>query len=230
MNASEVEAAVRQLKPRFLEGLAPSELSEILAPAKLRRFAATSLIVRQGDPANHIFLILEGRGRYCFTTPDGQKVVLLWLPPGEVTGGAAILSKPQVYMVDTEAIKDTTVLAWNRDSIRGLARRYPLLLENAMLIGFDYLIAYRAVHTSLLCHTARQRLAKVLANLASGMGQQVEAGVELDVMNEELANEANVTPFTTSRLLNEWQRKGLVVKSRGKLLVRSPQELSLQGA
>ncbi len=230
MNASEVEAAVRELKPRFLEGFAPSELSEILAPARLRRFPATSLMVRQGDPANHIFLILEGRGRYCFTTPDGQKVVLLWLPPGEVTGGAAILSKPQVYMVDTEAIKDSTVLAWNRDSIRGLARRYPLLLENAMLIGFDYLIAYRAVHTSLLCHTARQRLAKVLANLASGMGQQVEAGVELDVMNEELANEANVTPFTASRLLNEWQRKGLVVKSRGKLLVRSPQELSLQGA
>ena len=70
-----------------------------------------------------------------------------------------------------------------------------------MLIAFDYLVAYRAMHVSLTCHTARQRLATVLVNLASGIGQEVPGGIELDVNNEELANEANVTLFTASRLV-----------------------------
>jgi CRP-like cAMP-binding protein len=51
--------------------------------------------------------------------------------------------------------------------------------------------------------------------------------VELDVTNEELAQAANVTHFTASRLLNHWQRQGALVKTRGKILLRSPEKLLL---
>jgi CRP-like cAMP-binding protein len=56
------------------------------------------------------------------------------------------------------------------------------------------------------------------------MGQRVVEGIELNISNEELANEANVTIFTVSRLLSEWHRKGLVVKSRGSVVIRSSEE------
>ena len=98
-------------------------------------------------------------------------------------------------------------------------------MDNALLISFDYLTAYRAAHASLICNSAPQRLAHVLAHLADGIGQRVPGGIELDVRNEELANEANVTIFTVSRMLGEWQRKGLLVKRRGQVVVRSPEEL-----
>lgn len=51
------------------------------------------------------------------------------------------------------------------------------------------------------------------------------AGIELNIRNEELANEANITVFTASRLLNEWQRQGILTKSRGKVVLRSPETL-----
>ncbi len=57
------------------------------------------------------------------------------------------------------------------------------------------------------------------------MGRSVSGGVELHVRNEELANEENVTIFTVSRLMGEWQRKGLLKKSRGKVVLRLPEEL-----
>jgi CRP/FNR family transcriptional regulator, nitrogen oxide reductase regulator len=79
----------------------------------------------------------------------------------------------------------------------------------------------------MTCDSARPRLARVLAELATGIGQKVPGGVELDVHNEELANEANVTPFTASRMLGEWQRQGVLRKSRGKVLLRSPERLFL---
>jgi DNA-binding transcriptional regulator YhcF (GntR family) len=53
----------------------------------------------------------------------------------------------------------------------------------------------------------------------------VAGGTEFDLYNEELANEANVNPFTVSRLLSSWQRKGILTKRRGKVLLRSPQRL-----
>ena len=65
----------------------------------------------------------------------------------------------------------------------------------------------------------------MLASIANGIGRRVAGGLELDVRNEELANEANVTLFTASRLLNEWQRAGILQKSRGKILLRSPESL-----
>ena len=58
------------------------------------------------------------------------------------------------------------------------------------------------------------------------MGQTVAEGVELCVRNEELANEANMTVFTVSRLMGEWQRQGLLVKSRGKVVLRMPEKLT----
>ena len=89
----------------------------------------------------------------------------------------------------------------------------------------QYLVAYQAAHTALLCRTAKERLAQVLVSLANGIGQKVAGGVELKIRNEELANEANVTLFTASRLLSEWQRDGVLQKSRGKILLRSPERL-----
>jgi CRP/FNR family transcriptional regulator, nitrogen oxide reductase regulator len=225
MPSSEIAEEVRSLNPRWLEGLPPEALQEILEAAKLRAYPANSVVTHEGHPADYLFLIVSGRGRFFSITPEGQKTVVSWLPPGHIFGGAAVLSVPVDYVLNTEATSDSRMLVWNRASLTGLTPRHPRLLENALLIAHDYLIQYRAIHLALACQTARQRLATVLVNLAVGMGQKVAEGVELDINNEELASEAHVTQFTASRLLSEWQRNGMVVKKRGKVLLPSPTEL-----
>ncbi len=228
MTPSEVIAAVRDLNPRFLEGLGPSDMEAVVAAGKVRRYLPHSIVTNQDYPAEQLFLLVSGRARYFYITPDGRKTLLLWIPQGETFGGAAFLSKPFRYLVSVETVKSSFVLVWDRATLREFAVRYPILVENAMLIAFDYLVAYRAMHVSLTCHTARQRLATVLVNLASGIGRAVPEGIELDVSNEELANEANVTLFTASRMLSQWQRSGMVLKNRGKVLLRSPEQLLSQ--
>lgn len=221
-------ASFRNIGPRFFEGLAAAEIQTIVSAARERRYLANSVILNQGHPADHFFLLTAGRARYFYIAPDGRKVNLIWLPSGEIFGGAALLPRPSEYLVSTETVRHSSVLVWDRTTIRAFVARYPRLADNALLVAFDYLVAYRAIHVSMTCHSARLRLAHVLANLASGIGRKVPGGIELHVHNEELANEANVTPFTASRLLREWQRHGIVRKSRGKVLVRSPERLVTQ--
>jgi CRP-like cAMP-binding protein len=111
--------------------------------------------------------------------------------------------------------------------MRDLLARYPRLHDNALFLAGDYLSWFHASHMALISHTARQRLARVLTSLAHGIGHKVPGGIELDITNEELANAANVTPFTASRLLSEWQRNGAVSKRRGSIVLSAPQRLFL---
>jgi CRP-like cAMP-binding protein len=106
-----------------------------------------------------------------------------------------------------------------------LALRIPRLLDNALSVATDYLTWYLAAHTSLVSDSAEQRLAQTLVTLAHGFGHKVSGGTRIDLTNEQLANTANVTPFTASRILNHWQRSGAVVKRRGHVLLRSPEKL-----
>jgi len=227
MSALGFATATANVKSRLLNGISPADVEVIVGAAKQRHFSTNTVVINQSDPADHLFLLTKGRARYFFSTEDGKKLVLLWLTPGEIFGGAALLSTPTNYLVSTETLKDSEMLVWDRETLRDLAVRFPRLLENALLIAMDYLVWYVAAHAALVTHTARQRLARVLTCLAETIGQRVADGFEFDATNEELAGAANVSSFTVSRLLKEWQRSRAIVKRRGKVLLRSPERLFL---
>lgn len=228
MTTTESAALVKRLQPPFLDGLTAAEMGIILAAGRHRKYLANSVVTNQGHPASHVYMILTGAARSFFLTQGGQKLHVHWYPPGEMFGGMAMLVRASEYLVSTEAVKNSHVLIWERASIRNLSARFPRLLENAMMIAADYLNTAIATQVALSCHTARQRLAEALVNLASGTGHRVPEGIELRVRNEELAALASVTPFTASRVMSEWQRSGMVAKSRGKVLLRSPERLLIQ--
>jgi CRP-like cAMP-binding protein len=122
-------------------------------------------------------------------------------------------------------VKDSEVLVWNRDRIQELALRYPCLLENALTTASVYFEWYVTKHMLLISHSAPQRLAHVVLELANDVGHSTQEGIALDITNEELADAANITRYSTSRLLAEWQRNGVVTKRRNSVVLRSPDRL-----
>src|SRR5271167_2370163 len=176
-----------ELRSPLLDGLSPHELDTVLSAAKQRRFAAGSVATNQGHPAGQLFLLTKGRARHFFVTEEGQKLLLIWLGPGDLFGGRTILSSPSIYLVSTEIVKDSSVLVWDRTTLRSLVKRYPRLLENALLTASDYVAWHLTSHIGLACGTARQRVAQALVTLARTIGREVPSGVELQIINEDLA-------------------------------------------
>jgi CRP-like cAMP-binding protein len=226
MPASGIAAVPSDLRSHFFDGLAPPVRQTILGAATPRRFDARSVITNQGHPADHLFLLTKGLARYFTITETGRKLLFQWLGPGELFGGLTVLSIRSSYLLSTETVTDTSVLVWDRPTIRGLIARYPRLLENALLGAPDFVAWHLASQIALACHTARQRVAQVLVTLARTIGKKAPGGIALHITNEELANAANVTPFTVSRLISEWQRNHALVKRRGNLLLLSAEGLS----
>ena len=227
MTGSRIRAIEAPHDIDLLRCLKPDEIDFILAAGKHRRVRAGSLITYQGEPAEDLLLLLKGRARFFYEIPDNKKLILKWITPGHTFGGAALVSGPSTYLVSTEAVQDSTVLEWNGPTIRNLAKQFPGILENAHSINMDYVSWYISAHAALTSKSARERLASVIVGLARSVGQKVSGGIELEVTNEELADSANITAYTTSRLISEWQRSSAVGKRRGKILLRSPERLVL---
>jgi CRP-like cAMP-binding protein len=222
---------IRPNKPlisRLLDGLGEEDLKVILRAAEEQRFSANSVVVNQAAAAKHLFLLTHGYARHFFITDDGGKVLLRWLVPGDITGAATLLSKPSRYQMGTEVLKDSLFLVWDRITVGHLITRYPKLLQNALSIVEVYFDWYLTAHIALTCDSARQRCASVLTNIGRAVGQKVAEGIELAITNEELASAAGITFFDASRFMSEWHRSGALAKTRGKVLLRSPDLLFLE--
>jgi len=90
MSALEFRAVDIRPDIELLRGLNRQEVDLILAAARARRFSVKSVMTYQGEPADHLLLLWKGRARYFFETPDGKKLILIWITPGHAFGGAAL--------------------------------------------------------------------------------------------------------------------------------------------
>jgi CRP-like cAMP-binding protein len=223
---NQVVGLAGRLRPRLFCGLTTVEVSSILSAATHRRFTRSSVIVQRDDPAERMFLLTKGQGRQFVITSGGRKLILHWLTAGQFFGGVAILAAPYQYLVSTEVEAGGCVLAWDKETIREFVSRFPILLDNALAVAVTEHIAWAiSARISLMSDDARGRIANLLLSLACGIGKVCHDGVEIRVGNEDLAAGANVTPFTVSRALSEWQREGILTKGRGRLFLQRPELL-----
>ncbi len=218
-------ATIATLSSSFLVGLERPAADAILAAARIHRISAKNNISSEGSRATRLFLVQSGRARFYHLTKQGELVLLAWLGPGDVIGLVAIVKSPLCYMATAEAISDCEVLAWEHSVIRNLASLHPLLAENALRISLGYLRTFIDRHTGLVTKTAEERLAKILVRLSDQSGRFHPEGIEIRATNDELGALADISPFTASRVLNNWVHAGVVSKRRGRVLLHAPEAL-----
>jgi CRP/FNR family transcriptional regulator, nitrogen oxide reductase regulator len=213
---------------RFLAGFEEAAMRAILAAAKIRRISAKHNIISKGHRATHLFLVQSGQAHYYHLTKQGESVLLAWLVPGDVLGLAALLKSPSTYRANAEAASDCELLAWDHTGIRKLVSRYPLLMENGLHIGLDYLRCYVQRHIGLVTKTAEERLAEALIRLGHKSGEVRPDGIEIRATNDQLGALADISLFTASRVLRKWVREGILSKKRGGVVLHHPEALMIE--
>jgi CRP-like cAMP-binding protein len=225
INSRSALAAARS--SRFLTNLEQPATRAILAAAQIRRISAKHNITSGGHRATHLFLVQSGQVQYYHLTKQGESVLLAWLVPGGVIGLVTLLKSPSTYMATAEATSDCELLAWDHSVIRKLASRHPLLMENGLHIGLDYLRSYIQRHIGLVTKTAEERLAETLIRLGDESGEVRPDGIEIYATNDQLGGLADISPFTASRVLRKWVRGGILSKKRGRVLLHAPEALMI---
>jgi CRP-like cAMP-binding protein len=211
----------------FFADLDRRSMNLVVASAESLQVAAKHEIFSFGQPAARFFMVKTGRVEYYRVTDSGAQISLYLLTDGDIFGINALIKQRAVYQANAAAVSDCELLVWKKAAIRGLAAKHPQLAENALRIVLEYLKSYTERHINLMSKTAEQRIAIILLDLARRIGQPRPHGIEIEITNEQISNFADVTRFTTSRLLKTFERSGILSKIRGKVVIHAPEALAI---
>lgn len=206
-------------------GTSAETRAELSRRGQPRRFRAGEALVHLAESPNEIFLIKSGRVKLWCPTEAGAALTLAYLHDGELVGMvAAAQDRPQ--SVTATAAVETSATSWGAALLRDLIGRDRALARNmaAMLAGRAELLVHRMEEMSLA--RADQRIARTLARLGAEIGDHdAQHPIQLAVTQNEIAEMAQTTVPTVSRLVGRWRAEGLLTSGRGAITILKVREL-----
>ncbi len=210
----------------LLRGLSPRALEEVAGRASERRVGAGATIFREGEPATAFYLVVAGRVKLTQLAPDGHEVIIRLVGTAEAVAAVAVF-EDATYPVTARAISDARLLVWPRDALHEMLLRHPPLAVNAMKMISERLREVQERFRELATERVAQRIARALVRLVRQAGRRVEGGVLIDLplSRQDLAEMTGTTLYTVSRVLSEWETRGILESGRERVVVRSPHAL-----
>ena len=184
-------------------------------------------VLGMDESAEHLYLLLKGRVQLSRPVRSGREVLVSVLVPGDVFGVVSLLTRRSSYMGTAEAMEAGEAMVWDRATVQRLARHHPQLTANALTIALAMVAQFAARHEALMDTSAPERLARALSDLGLQSGTRSSDGIDIRINNQQLAALADVSAFTASRQLQQWERQGAVRKRRGAVRIVDPDGLLL---
>ena len=113
-----MEPKYEEIIPTFdlFAGYTPHGAKRLLEQGEIRALAANAMLIREGDPATSVDLVLEGKLEV-FVTRDGNDLPLTTGGPGTVLGELGVLCGiPRAASV--RAVENSVVLQWKAQEFR----------------------------------------------------------------------------------------------------------------
>ncbi len=210
----------------LLRGLDSQAVQEVLSASAWQERADGEFFFMEGAPAERAYMLVEGRVKLVQITPDGQQVLLGYLVAGQTFGIIAVLEEA-VYPVSAQAVGVCRAVWWGRGLLSRLLEQHPRLALNALHIMAEKVRLFQRLLQEISTQQVEQRIARAVLRLANQVGRKVDGGVLLDMplSRQDLAEMTGTTLYTVSRVLKDWQKRGLVEPRRMNILIRQPHGL-----
>jgi CRP-like cAMP-binding protein len=207
----------------LFRGLPVSVLEHLRSQARTKGVATGKPFFREGERADHFFVLISGRVKLTQLTPEGQRVVLRILSAGDAFGGAGVFGD-DAYPIGAEAVEPSVALRWTSAAMRQLMESEPRVAMNAVQFVAGRLHDLQRRHRQAMTERVERRVARAVVRLAREAGRTVDGGVEIDfrVSRQDIAEMTGTTLYTVSRLLSTWQEQGLLRSRRQRITVTNP--------
>jgi CRP-like cAMP-binding protein len=133
----------------FFNGLDPKYISLIAGCGKNMVFQKGEFVAKEGEAANHFFIIKQGRVAIDILTVETGPVIIQTVQAGDIFGWSWII-EPHYWRFDARAAETTRVIALDGKCLRGKCEKDPKL-------GYELLKRFSSVLADRL-ETARFQL------------------------------------------------------------------------
>jgi CRP-like cAMP-binding protein len=108
-----------------------------------------------------------------------------------------------------------------------LAERFPRIALNAMKIMAGQIREFQNRVRELSTQRVERRIARTILRLARRSGRKIDQGilVDLPLSRQDIAEMTGTTLYTVSRVLSDWEGRGLVQSERQRVIITYPHGL-----
>jgi CRP-like cAMP-binding protein len=110
-------------KITLFQGLQDAELSELAGKVQVRSLPAEETFIREGERADSLFLILNGKVKVYLNDPQGRKFVVDIRSTGQYVGEMMLDDKPRSASVRTMEPSELAVIS--REDIKAFLLKHP---------------------------------------------------------------------------------------------------------
>lgn len=227
--SSLAERVVLMCASALFTGLTPDECLRIASCAKARSFTRDELIFMQGQPMRNLMLLQTGSVKLTQLSSAGAEVILWMNGKGEAVGVHSGEPACSSHTCSARALETCKALTWEYSRLQTLLLEYPQIRTNINQILFDRLLELEERFREIATEKVAKRLALTLLRLLKNVGKQHQAGIQVSLSREELAQMTGTTLFTISRILSKWSDEGFILPRREAVVVRDPSRLEKIG-
>ncbi len=203
-----------------------SQIREILDQSAARRYEADQSVFSEGDTADRFFMLLDGYIRVIRLTPEGEQVISLHIPSGQLFGIAKAIGR-ESYPATAMTAAESIVLSWPTRLWDDFLGKYDgFATETYKTVGARVGEMNNRIMEMATLHV-EQRVANALLRLINQTGRKIDGGIEIDfpITRQNISEMTGTTLHTVSRLLSAWQKQGIVESQRKRIMVRDAHRL-----
>jgi CRP/FNR family transcriptional regulator len=221
-------AACANRRPGWFCSLGAAVLSELELATSTINLPAQSALFNQGEEARCLYLICGGYLKLTAGDYRERQMIVRVAGPGSMLGLYAVLSHG-VYEVSAETLTAAQLRPVERDRFLGFLRSHKEAQMRAVqCICQEYRFALQDACRIALAETVAARLGRLLLELATQIGEQLDEGsfrFPLLLTHEEMASMACTTRETVTRTLGQFRKEGWVSIEDSLITLHQPERL-----
>ena len=194
--------------------LEPAALAAFERQTEMRPCRKGQILYSQEDRAEVLFLLKRGRVQLYRLTPSGKRLELATLEPGTFFGEMPLVGETLRHTF-AEAAEDSLICVMSRSDIERLMRQRSEVALRMIEVLSRRLALCEARLEEMAYRSVPARIAAVLLRLS-----QERSGEAVPITHQELGDMIGALRESVTKVLDEFQRAGLVELSRGRIILR----------
>jgi CRP/FNR family transcriptional regulator/CRP/FNR family cyclic AMP-dependent transcriptional regulator len=169
---------------------------------------------------------VKGRVKIVVNADDGREHILGVLQDGDFFGEMSLIDG-QSRSASAVAVEDVQMVTVQRDEFLKLLRSNPEISLKLLVTLSQRLRAADRNMESLAFLSAPGRVARLLLELAKEHGEQTSEGITINhvMTRQELASLAGTSRETLTRVLMDYQERGIIHLDKNRLTLRKEDKL-----